>query len=83
MYMYLHLLCTFLHLLQQLDEMIIHLPYSNATPIHILEVYAIRGELYFHVLCLDNVVQILHYRVLKALAPELYRNYFRKRNLSF
>ena len=73
----------FLYFLQQLHAMIVQLPYATAIPINILDIYVIRGEMYFHVLCRDNIVQILHYRILKSLAPNLYRSYFRKRSYSF
>ena len=63
--------------------MIVQLPYATAIPINILDIYAIRDEMYFHVLCEDNTVQILHYRILKSLASNLYHSYFRKRNYSF
>ena len=55
--------------MQQLHEMIVQLSYATAIPINILDIYAIRAEMYFHVLCEDNTVQILYYRILKSLAP--------------
>ena len=61
--------CRFLYFLQQLHEIIVQLSYATAIPVNILDIYAIRGEMYFHVLCEDNTVQILHYRILKSLAP--------------
>ena len=69
--------------LQQLHEMIVQLLHLSAIPISTLDMYVIRGEMYFHVLCEDNIVQILHYRIFKSLAHDLYCSYFRKRNYSF
>ena len=48
--------------MQQQHEMIVQLPYATAIPINILDIYAIRDEMYFHVLCEDNTVQILHWK---------------------
>ena len=70
---------------QRLDEAIIKalvkLPYSEETPCKaILDTYLVDGQFYFHVLCTNNVVQVLPYRVLKTVSPQLYRSYFRKRH---
>ena len=58
-------------------------PLCNCHPLNILDVYVIKGEMYFHILCEDNIAQILHYRILKSLSPILNHSYFRKRNYSF
>ena len=51
-------------------------------PVAILETYVYGSELYFHVLFKNNIVEIIHYRYLKYLSPNLYRTYFRKRHAS-
>jgi len=58
----------------------VKLPYTAATPMTKLDAYLVDGQFYFHVLCADNIVQIVPHRVLKAMSPHLYRAYFRKRH---
>ena len=56
----------FLLNLQQCDETIrtlIKLPYTAVTPIAILDAYVVSGELYFYVLCEDNVVEVVPQRL--------------------
>ena len=71
-------------IMQQLDasmyKLIQEQPCTGALPMNILDAYYINGELYFHVLCVDNIVEFQHYRVFKTLAPHLHRMYFRKRH---
>ena len=59
---------------------LVKLPYTQATPMTIIDAYLVDGQFYFHVLCADNIVQIVPYRVLKTVSPHLYRAYFRKRH---
>ena len=57
---------------------LVKLPYTAATLMTILDAYLVDGQFYFHVLCADNIVQIVPHTVLKAMSPHLYRAYFRK-----